>query len=63
MERCPICNSTFIQYNNMTAELYCLEKSCNHKWQEELIYDEIENVYLRTSIWESSIERMQAEEN
>ena len=58
MERCPQCESQFIQYNNVTGELYCLEKDCNHRWQQKLNYDKIKNDYLRTSIHNNQIPKI-----
>ena len=50
IEKCPKCDSIFIQYNNATGQCYCLEKICQHKWYQKLDYDSIENNYLRCSI-------------
>jgi len=50
MERCPKCNSIYIQYDKFTEECYCLEKSCLHRWKMELNPDIIQNDYLRISI-------------
>jgi len=46
-ETCPKCGSEFIQQDRTTKELYCLVKSCNHKWNQLL--KNIINPYLRSS--------------
>ena len=50
IENCPKCGSAFIQYDEATNECYCLEKSCNYRWTQELDFENISNPYLRTSI-------------
>ena len=52
MERCPKCNSVFIQADRITKECYCLEKVCSYRWFEKLPEDtcRIINPYLRISI-------------
>ncbi len=51
IERCPECQSIFIQYDENTEECYCLEKACSHRWKMiELDFYNIKNPYLRTSI-------------
>ena len=50
MERCPKCDSIFIQVNNITDECYCLVKKCHYHWFQRLIRSNIENIYLRTSM-------------
>jgi len=49
-EICPKCKSIFIQYDENNDECYCLEKHCNHRWKEDLDFNNIKNPYLRTSI-------------
>lgn len=50
IERCPDCQSIFIQYDQNTDECYCLEKNCNRRWKEDLDFYNIKNPYLRISI-------------
>lgn len=50
MERCPQCNSIYIQYDENNDECYCLNKECNHRWPANLDFHDIKNPYLRTSI-------------
>lgn len=52
MEKCLKCGSIFIQYDNITEELYCLIRECMYRWKQKL-REPIENIYLRTSIWNS----------
>lgn len=49
-ERCPQCNSIYIQYDENNDECYCLNKECNHRWPANLDFHDIKNPYLRTSI-------------
>ena len=51
VERCPKCGSIYIQYDRITGKCYCLIKSCNHRWEQELDFDNIKNAYLRATIW------------
>jgi uncharacterized Zn finger protein (UPF0148 family) len=51
METCPKCGTRYIQYDNITGELYCLVRDCMHRWHQQLSR-QIENIYLRTSIHE-----------
>jgi len=49
-ERCPKCESQFIQYNKIMKQCYCLEKSCSHRWDYEIKDPKkIVNAYLRLS--------------
>jgi len=52
IEKCPKCNSIFIQAERITKECYCLEKACSYRWTIKLPKDtsEIINPYLRASI-------------
>jgi hypothetical protein len=50
IERCPMCRSLFIQYDENTDECYCLVKSCNHRWKMDIDFLNIKNPYLRNSI-------------
>jgi len=47
IEKCPKCNSVFIQFDNITEECYCLVRDCEYRWKTgNLVF---ENMYLRTS--------------
>ncbi len=51
IERCPKCQSLFIQYDEVKDELYCLEKQCNNRWSSDIDdFYNIKNPYLRNSI-------------
>lgn len=52
MEKCPKCNSIFIQCDRITKEGYCLVKNCGYRWAIKLPKDiyNIKNMYLRLSI-------------
>lgn len=51
-ERCPECNSIFIQWNGRRFE--CLERICQHKWLDwpggPRRYEDIENPHLKASL-------------
>lgn len=47
MEKCPKCNTLYIEYDKKTSEIFCLE--CKHRWKMNLDYDKIKNPILRKS--------------
>lgn len=51
IEKCPKCESIFIQQDRITKKLYCLERNCNYRWDEDFKdIEKIKNMYLRASM-------------
>ncbi len=50
MERCPKCQSIFIEWDGYNECFICLQKDCMHTWKEMELNEPIENVYLRITL-------------
>ncbi|MEK7624411.1 MAG: hypothetical protein AAB404_01645 [Patescibacteria group bacterium] len=48
-ERCPKCESFFIQWDSGNKRFHCLQRNCLHAWLMP-IREPVENIYLRTTL-------------